>query len=202
MEFYTIGHSNREPDQFLKILAGVDVRLVVDVRAFPRSRANPAYSIDVLPLSLATADIGYEHWPELGGRRPRQHGVPDDCNAFWRNRSFHNYADYALSGTFHNAINTLIGRSLSYRLALMCSEAAWWRCHRRIITDYLISRGCTVFHLMSLGRLDLASPSHGSKLDPSGNILYPSQTTPYTCINNMHERENHQWLKLPSTKCC
>ena len=95
--FFTIGHSTRSIDQFADMLSNAEVRLVVDVRSVPRSRTNPQYNRDVLPESLSMFQIGYEHLAALGGLRGRKREVPPDVNAFWKNRTFHNYADYAMT---------------------------------------------------------------------------------------------------------
>ncbi|TCL71312.1 DUF488 domain-containing protein [Rhizobium sp. BK251] len=173
MPFYSIGHSDRPFDEFLEILEDASINLIVDVRAFPRSSSNPEYNIDILPIGLSAHGIAYEHWSSLGGRRHRQHAIPDECNALWHNRSFHNYADYALSDAFQASLDALIARGNSSRLAMMCSEAVWWRCHRRIITDYLILRGHAVYHLMGAGRIDLATPTPGAVITPQGTVVYP-----------------------------
>lgn len=137
-QFTTIGHSNRSLDEFIGMLREAEIGLLVDVRTFPRSRTTPAFNIDLLPNDLAAVQIGYRHCPALGGRRPKQGGVDSDLNALWRVQSFHNYADYALGEEFAGAFQKLLLLGQEKRLALMCSEAVWWRCHRRIITDYLL----------------------------------------------------------------
>jgi uncharacterized protein (DUF488 family) len=98
--FFSIGHSTRPLQAFVDLLKGVDIRLVVDVRTFPRSRSNPQYNGDALAALLLTLDIRYEHIVALGGLRKRQRGVPSATNAFWQNESFHNYADYAMGEDF------------------------------------------------------------------------------------------------------
>src|SRR5690606_264870 len=129
--FTTIGHSNRSLDEFLGMLREARVELLIDVRSFPRSRSNPAFNIHSLPADLASIQIGYRHCRALGGRRPKQAAVDEETNAAWRVQSFHNYADYALGNEFGAALDTLIDLGRMQRLALMCSEAVWWRCHRR-----------------------------------------------------------------------
>jgi len=172
--FATIAHSNRSPETVIEMLREAGVRLLVDVRSFPKSRSNPDLNDDRFPQRLADHQIGYRHMLALGGRRPKQPGVDDDLNAFWRVRSFHNYADYALGDDFQHALTELeqLGRDRS--LALMCSEAVWWRCHRRIITDYLLLRGREVRHLMAPGRIDVAQPSEGAQLCEDGTVIYPA----------------------------
>src|SRR5579863_8230841 len=99
--FFTIGHSTRSLDEFAILLNSADVRLIVDVRTMPRSRTNSQYNSDALAEFLSTLDIGYEHLAALGGLRGKQREMPRAVNAFWQNRSFHNYADYAMSEDFH-----------------------------------------------------------------------------------------------------
>ena len=172
--FCTIGHSNRTPEEFTDILRTAEVGLVVDVRSFPRSRSNPDYNTETLPEHLAEYQIGYRHIPALGGRRKLQPEVPDALNGRWRNRSFHNYADYALSPEFGSALAELVGTGRSRRLAIMCSEAVWWRCHRRIITDYLLFDGQEVVHLMGNGREDPAKVTPGAERTAEGKVVYPA----------------------------
>lgn len=171
--FTTIGHSNRDLDEFLDMLRGAQVGLLVDVRSFPKSRTNPVFNTDTLPGDLARIQIGYLHSPALGGRRPKQPGVDEHLNAMWRVQSFHNYADYALGDEFGSAFERLIQLGSERRLALMCSEAVWWRCHRRIITDYLLLNGHDVDHLMAPGRTDCAKPTPGAERTELGKVLYP-----------------------------
>lgn len=175
-QFATIGHSNRSLGEFLDMLREARIELLVDVRSFPRSRANPVFNIDRLPDDLAQMQIGYRHCPALGGRRPKQSGIDEHLNAMWRVQSFHNYADYALSDAFAAAFDELVRLGRDRRLALMCSEAVWWRCHRRIITDYLLLNGHAVDHLMAPGQIDSALPTPGAQKTPQGKVVYPATT--------------------------
>lgn len=172
--FCSIGHSNRPLADFVDMLREAQVDFLVDVRSFPKSRANPLYDTDSLPDDLQKVQIGYRHMPDLGGRRPRQPGVEEDLNGFWRVRSFHNYADYALGAAFSEALRSLIDLGASRRVAMMCSEAVWWRCHRRIIADHLMLRGHRVDHLMAPGRITPATPTKGAVLDAHENVIYPA----------------------------
>jgi uncharacterized protein (DUF488 family) len=170
---FTIGHSVRPLDVFIELLKTSDVRLVVDVRAFPRSRTNPQYNEDRLPASLSGFQIAYRHIPELGGRRGRQPNVPCATNAFWQNESFHNYADYAMGDDFHTALARLRQLARSERCAVMCAETLWWQCHRRIISDYLIAAGDIVFHILGTDHVARAFMTPAAKLRANGVLTYP-----------------------------
>jgi uncharacterized protein (DUF488 family) len=172
--FYTIGHSNRAPEVVIDMLREAQIGLLVDVRSFPKSRSNPDFNDDRFPDRLAEVQIGYRHMLALGGRRKKQPQVDDDVNDFWRVRSFHNYADYALRPEFQEAFAELLDLGRTQRVAMMCSEAVWWRCHRRIITDYLLLNGHEVQHLMAPGRIDPAKPSDGAERQPDGRVVYPA----------------------------
>jgi len=115
----------------------------------PRSRTNPQFNKDVMPASLEPHGIGYRHIAALGGLRGRKVDVPADVNGFWENQSFHNYADYAMTPAFSEGLEELLALGDGKRCAIMCAETVWWRCHRRIITDYLLARGVDVFHIVS-----------------------------------------------------
>jgi uncharacterized protein (DUF488 family) len=136
--FFTIGHSNRSLGDFVELLRGPHVGRIVDIRQIPRSRSNPQFNKDTLAETLAAFSISYEHVNALGGLRGKAKGLSPRVNGFWTNESFHNYADYALSIGFHAGLAHLLEEGRNRRCAIMCSEAVWWRCHRRIVTDYLI----------------------------------------------------------------
>jgi uncharacterized protein (DUF488 family) len=171
--FFTIGHSTRTIDEFVGLLAHSEVTLVVDVRTIPRSRTNPQYNRDTLPESLAIFQIGYEHIAELGGLRAKK-GVDPQLNGFWQNKSFHNYADYALGEAFHQGFERLLTIGAERRCAIMCAEAVWWRCHRRIIADYLLARGKQVFHILGKGHVEPATMTPGAKAQRDHTVLYPA----------------------------
>lgn len=171
--FFTIGHSNRSHEEFAALLAAADIAVVADIRKVPRSRANPQFNKETLPDTLAATDISYEHVAALGGLRGKAQGLSPDVNGFWTNKSFHNYADYALSEQFHGGLEHLLALGRKRRCALMCSEAVWWRCHRRIVADYLIARGETVFHIMGQGRLEPACLTEGAVVRPDETVVYP-----------------------------
>lgn len=164
--FYTIGHSTRSIDDFVNLLRSAGVTLVADVRTVPRSRTNPQYNRDVLPEALAAYEIAYEHIASLGGLRPRSREVPPEVNGFWQNASFHNFADYAMGESFRGGLLRLHELARERRCAIMCAESLWWRCHRRIIADYLIDEGGTVSHILGPGHIEAARKTSAAR--PSG----------------------------------
>ncbi len=173
LPFYTIGHSTRTLEEFIGLLHAAEVEQIVDVRTVPRSRTNPQYSQETFPDSLAAFRISYEHIPKLGGLRARSKTVTPNVNGFWENQSFHNYADYALTDTFHHGLAKLIALGRKRRCAIMCSEAVWWRCHRRIISDYLLMHGETVFHLRGHNKIEIAHLTEGASVQPPERVTYP-----------------------------
>lgn len=173
LPFYTIGHSTRTIEAFVELLRVADVAIVADIRSVPRSRTNPQYNRDTLPGTLAAFQIGYEHIAELGGLRGKTKTVAADTNAFWEHASFRNYADYALTPPFRTGLDQLIALGRERRCAMMCAEAVWWRCHRRIVTDHLIARGESVFHLMDTDKIESATLTKGARAQ-DGSVTYPS----------------------------
>ena len=172
--FFTIGHSTRAMAEFVDLVSEAEVGLVVDVRTVPRSRTNPQYNSEVFAETLSESRIDYEHIATLGGLRGRTRDVPADVNAFWKNRSFHNYADYAMSEEFRSGLTRLREMGHAKRCAIMCAEAVWWRCHRRIITDYLIAAGETVFHILSRNHIEQAHMTSVAGLGGLGMLKYPA----------------------------
>jgi uncharacterized protein (DUF488 family) len=173
LPIFTIGHSTRTIAEFVEILRGASVDLVIDVRSVPRSRTNPQYNFDVLGDELDPFQIAYERIPELGGLRGHSRDVPPETNAFWENGSFHNYADYALSDAFKSGLSQLLSTADERRSAIMCAEAVWWRCHRRIIADYLLLNGRNVVHLMGDARTEPARMTPAAK-ERDGHLVYPA----------------------------
>jgi uncharacterized protein (DUF488 family) len=172
--FYTIGHGTRSIDEFVDLLGSVEVRLLADVRTVPRSRTNPQYNLEALPRALAPSGIAYEHIAALGGLRGRERSVPPEVNGFWENESFHNYADYAMSARFREALAHLRELGRWQRCAIMCAETVWWRCHRRIITDYLLAAGETVFHILAPGHVAIANMNEAARMQTDGSLVYPA----------------------------
>jgi uncharacterized protein (DUF488 family) len=145
-ELWTIGHSTRSFDDFLALLRAWRIDTLADVRTVPRSRRHPHFNTDALASTLPEQGIAYVHIAELGGFRKARDDSP---NMAWHNESFRGYADYMQTPAFDDALRELIALAGESRVAIMCAEAVPWRCHRSLIADALVARGCDVFHIMS-----------------------------------------------------
>jgi uncharacterized protein (DUF488 family) len=173
LPYFTIGHARHSLDEFVAILRASGVERVIDVRAIARSRSNPQYNEDTLPASLAPFGFGYEHIAALGGLRKKTPGADPETNAYWDNESFHNYADYAVSEEFRRGFERLREAGALQRCAVMCAETLWWRCHRRIIADYLLASGEEVWHIMGIDKVEPARLTPAAKPGPEGSLVYP-----------------------------
>ncbi len=171
---YTIGHSTRSAAELIELLRQAGVDLLVDIRTVPRSRFNPQFNADVLPQTLASTGLGYRHLAELGGLRGHPKEAPPSRNTAWRNEAFRNYADYTAGSTFRSGLDALLGLADEYVCAIMCAEAVWWHCHRRIVADYLLARGREVRHIMRPGKIELATLTPGAEPQPDGTLIYPA----------------------------
>jgi uncharacterized protein (DUF488 family) len=170
---WTIGHSTRSVRELIDLLSQVAVDLLVDIRTVPRSRTNPQFNRDILPTALTGTGIGYHHLATLGGLRGRRKDGVASPNALWRNEAFRNYADYAAADPiFRRGLDKLIALARDHRTAIMCAEAVWWRCHRRIVADYLLVAGVAVYHILGVNHIEPASLTSGAKLQSKGVILY------------------------------
>jgi uncharacterized protein (DUF488 family) len=170
---FTVGHATRSLDELIALLHTWGVHEVVDVRTVPRSRHNPQFNTDTLGGALAARELGYRRAPALGGLR-RARSVDPTANDGWENESFRNYADYALSPPFEDALDALVALSRAAPCAIMCAEAVWWRCHRRIIADHLLARSVPVAHILSLHRADPATLTPFARVEAHGQVRYPS----------------------------
>ncbi|HEY8697534.1 MAG TPA: DUF488 domain-containing protein [Rhizomicrobium sp.] len=168
---FSIGHSNRSLDAFLALLRSSDVTGLADIRQFTRSRANPQFNADTFAPALAEAGIEYRHVPALGGRRSSK--LEESPNGLWDNAAFRNYADYALGEQFEGGLSALLQLAAERRAAVMCAEAVWWRCHRRIVTDYLLARGHAVLHILSDAEPKPAAITPGAEIRDDGKVAYP-----------------------------
>ncbi|WP_313214542.1 DUF488 family protein [Stenotrophomonas acidaminiphila] len=166
---WTIGHSTRSQDDFLALLAGYGIQAVADVRRFPGSRRHPWFAGQTLAQTLPVAGVEYLWLPQLGGRRRVQPGSP---NGGWRNAAFQGYADHLDSAEFADGLARLLELAARRRTALMCAEALWWRCHRRLIADQLSVHGIGVRHILDAGH----APAHvltATARVVDGRLRYP-----------------------------
>jgi uncharacterized protein (DUF488 family) len=168
--FFTIGHSTRSVNEVVDLLKEVGADMIVDVRLMPQSRANPQFNLDGLPELLSQRQIGYRHIATLGGLRGRRRALGASPNVFWQNNSFRNYADYALTPPFKAGLAELIELGQRQSCAIMCAEVLWWRCHRRIIADYLLAYGATVLHILGPRNVKPAFLTPGVAELPEGLI--------------------------------
>lgn len=171
---FTIGHSTRSVAELVGLLRQVSVDLLADIRSVPRSRTNPQFNADALPAPLAAAGIGYRHLTALGGLRGRRKDRPPSPHTLWRNDAFRNYADYAATEAFRAGLDELEGLAGDHCCAIMCAEAVWWRCHRRIVADYLMVQGIAVAHIMGPSQISPAALTLGAQQLADGTILYPA----------------------------
>jgi uncharacterized protein (DUF488 family) len=171
---YTIGHSTRTYTELVEVLRAWDVTRLIDIRTITRSRTNPQFNEARLTRQLPAKQIAYEVMLDLGGRRPRSKTADPARNAGWRVQSFHNYADYAETPPFAGALAQLLARSAKETCAVMCAEAVWWRCHRRIVADYALARGVKVSHIFTAAKIERATRTPFGKLDRKTKTLrYP-----------------------------
>ncbi len=168
----SLGHSTSTAQRFTELARTHAIELVADVRTVPRSRRHPHFDTDRMAVWLPEAGVGYRHLPRLGGwRRP----APDSPNGAWRNPSFRGYADYALTDEFAAGLEELLGLAAGQRTAMMCSEALWWRCHRRLVADRLVVGGTDVVHIGTDGRTAAHRLTAFAVSGEDGRVRYPAQ---------------------------
>lgn len=148
---WTIGHSTRTWGEFEALLRENAIETLADVRRFAGSRRNPQYSPDAMAPALATAGIRYWPLPTLGGRRDP---LPDSPNTAWRVEAFRGYADHMASQEYIHARDALMESASNERTCVMCAEALWWRCHRRLIADDFVARGWRVLDILAPGKVE------------------------------------------------
>ncbi|MET8564792.1 DUF488 domain-containing protein [Streptomyces flaveolus] len=170
LELITFGHGTADRATLAALLRGAGVAAVVDVRTAPGSRRNPDLSRQRLARWMPEERIAYRWEPRLGGwRKPS----PDSPDTVWRNESFRGYAAHTRSAEFVTAMDGVMRQAGEERTAVMCGEAVWWRCHRRLIADFaVLARGALVLHLTHDGRLTAHSPTPGVRLRGDGLLVY------------------------------
>jgi uncharacterized protein (DUF488 family) len=172
---YTIGHSTRELGELISALGAHGIKTLVDIRSFPMSRRLPYFNRENLEKELPKSGIGYVWLKALGGRRKRQ--IKESPNVALRNDSFRNYADYMLTEEFQNGIGELLRIAENGPAAIMCAERVYFRCHRMLVSDYLVAHGHEVLHI------DNEKPARPHKIMPEaklveGRLLYTGDQLP------------------------
>jgi uncharacterized protein (DUF488 family) len=170
-ELLTVGHGRLDEPSFGALLRDASVEMLVDVRRFPGSRANPAVSRDALPAWLPDAGVDYRWEERLGGRRK----LPEDDtqDPWWQVDAFRGYAAHTRTAEFREALAGVLAEADERRVAVMCSESVWWRCHRRVVADVaVLAHGVAVRHLMHDGRLTEHAPSPGARLRADGLVVW------------------------------
>lgn len=173
MQAFTLGHSTRSADEFVDLLKAYGIKELVDIRRFPGSRRFPHFHKDALAERLSSEGILYRHEPRLGGRRKPGEHSPND---YWQNASFRAFADYMRTDECQAAISDLVKDIADHRLAIMCSEAVHWRCHRQLVADSLVARGVEVIHIQTPSRADVHVLNSHAEVEPDGRIIYSMAT--------------------------
>ncbi len=174
MILYTVGHSTRSFAELVQLLHAWRIQTLVDVRTIPRSRTNPQFNRETLADEVPKAGLHYVHMAPLGGLRGRKKGG-SSRNTGWRVDAFRNYADYAQTQPFARALDDLLALANQSTCAIMCAEAVWWRCHRRIIADYLVVRGAEVQHILSDKKCERATLTPFARRAADGTLVYPGE---------------------------
>ncbi len=169
---FTIGHSTRTVAELVAILRAHGVAELVDIRSIRRSRTNPQFDEARLRAALARRGIRYHVSAALGGRRGKAKPPPRHANDAWQHAAFRNFADYAETAEFRAGLADLIARGKRRPVAIMCAEAVWWRCHRRIVADHLLAHRVPVLHLMSERAATEATPTPFAVIH-RGRVHYP-----------------------------
>ncbi len=171
---WTIGHSTRGLEEFIAILRAHAIEKVADVRQLPGSGKFPHFNREILAPALAGAGIGYVHLPELGGRRKV---LKDSQNTAWRLKSFRGYADYMETQAFAAGLERLVQLAGMERVAVMCAEAVWWRCHRSMIADALKAKGHEVIHLFDAAHTQIHPWTSAARI-VNGKLSYRKEPAP------------------------
>jgi len=179
MHFFTIGHSNRSLSELISLLKENRIEILIDVRSWPSSKKYPHFNRDILSESLRTEGIKYL-WlgKELGGYR--KGGLGDRSpNKGWNSIGFRNYADHTLSEEFRTGIRQILRYAEKRRVAYMCAEKFYWRCHRRIISDYLVAKGHQVTHIIDRQETRKHRITRFARV-VNGRLTYPSRNRDFS----------------------
>lgn len=167
---WTIGHSTRTADEFVSLLRSHAIDRLADIRTIPQSRRHPHFGRDALSTRLADDAIEYRHFKDLGGlRKPRA----DSANGAWKNPAFRGYADHMETPEFAAAVDELLAFGDGGRLAVMCAEAVWWRCHRMLLSDALVARTIDVQHILGPASVQPHRLTPFAQIQDNRDVRYP-----------------------------
>lgn len=170
---YTVGHSNRDPGPFLDLLEELGIGLVADIRRFPSSRKFPHFNRGELERRLAERGIAYRWVEAMGGRR---HGSDVHGQQGLSSPAFRSYAEHMNGAEFRQAADGLIEAAAASKVAVMCAEKLFWKCHRLLVSDYLVSQGHRVLHILEPGRIQEHDLSRQLCILPDGRLEYAAET--------------------------
>lgn len=173
LRIFTVGHSNLSFEQFVSLLKEHEIRLLADIRHYPSSRKFPHFNRQTLTELLSAENIDYLWFESLGGRRHTAKDVKS-VNAGLKSVAFRSYADYMATDEFRRGVDELLKVAAQSRTAVMCAEKLYWRCHRRLLSDYLVSRGIEVIHIIEPGRTSIHKLAPYAAVTESG-VIYPAQ---------------------------
>lgn len=175
INLFTIGHSNHSTGQLVDLLQRHQMKSLVDIRRFPGSRSFPQFNRETLSAALEEHGIDYQWIEALGGRRPKRKDFVSP-NTGLRNDSFRNYADFMLTDEFRLGMRRLEDIARAKRTAILCAESVFWRCHRRLVSDFVMANGGTVLHIFPNGEVRPHALTGGARVD-HGAVTYPGQKT-------------------------
>jgi uncharacterized protein (DUF488 family) len=173
IKLFTVGHSTRSFDEFLSLLREFKIDALVDIRRFPGSRRFPHFNRESLEKTLPAEGIEYIWIEDLGGRRAGPKNI-DSLNPGLTHSAFRHYADYMQTTPFCSAAERLLSIVSEKPSAIMCAEKLFWKCHRRLLSDYLTAQGVIVEHIMDSGRTQTHKLSAGAAITPDLHVIYPS----------------------------
>jgi uncharacterized protein (DUF488 family) len=167
---WTIGHSTRTADEFISLLRPQEIDRLADIRTIPQSRRHPHFGRDALSARLAAEGVQYRHFKDLGGlRKPRA----DSVNGAWKNQAFRGYADHMETAEFAASVDELLAFGAGGRVAVMCAEAVWWRCHRMLLSDALVARAIDVQHILGAASVQPHRLTPFAQIQDGGHVRYP-----------------------------
>jgi len=178
IKIFTIGHSTRSLDELLSLLREFEILTLIDIRRFPGSRKFPHFNRQSLEAALPASGIEYLWHEDLGGRRSGP-DVSKSLNPGLKSPGFRHYADYMQTEQFHSAVNRLLSVEAAKPTAIMCAEKLFWKCHRRLLSDYLVAQGVHVEHIIDSARLQTHNLTAGAVITKVLQVIYPlSEQTP------------------------